>query len=104
MTSALQSPIEFEQEVIALQRHFRDLNLVAKSRRLTHRQGPIVPRHMVIRAVGIEFQRLLRTWYCHFRVRVFSRQVAHQTDFFVFREFVARVQNASLRKRDGKGG
>jgi hypothetical protein len=57
---------------------------------------------MVVRAVGIEFQRLLGSRYRNLCVCIFSRQIADQADFFVFREFVARVQNARLNGGDGK--
>jgi hypothetical protein len=59
---------------------------------------------MVVCAVGIELEGLLRSWYRYFCVRVLSRQIAHQTDFFVFGEFVARVQNACVNEGNEKGG
>jgi len=90
--------------VIALQGHLRDLDLIPKARRLTHSQGSVVPRHMVVCAIGIEFQRLLRPRYCNLCVCVLSRQIAHQADLFVFREFVVRMENTRRNERKGKGG
>ena len=100
---ALQSAIDFEQDVIAFKRHFCDLNFIAKPRRLTHGQRAIVPRHMVVRAVAVEIERLLRPRYGHFCIRVFRRQAAHQFDLFVFGQFVAGVQNAGIQKRNADG-
>ena len=102
MAAALQSMIQFEQNVVALKTHLRDLNFVAKARCLPHGQGPIVPGHVIVRAVGIELQRLLRSRYRHFCVRILRRQIAHETDLFVLGQFVRRVDDTRSGQRDEK--
>jgi hypothetical protein len=58
---------------------------------------------MVVRAVAVEIERLLRSRYRHFCVRVLSRQAANQFDFLVFGKFIGRVQNACIQEWDGNG-
>ena len=86
--AGLHSAVDFEEQFVAVERDFGDLHFVAQASHGAELLLRFLPFFLVVRAVGIVFERLAGTRQYYFSLGVFRRKIAQESDFFVIGELV----------------